>query len=97
MEEESSGSGHCTSSPGSVIFEKPDLKIVQHIIPLYITGHLYGILGNRLLVDNGFATNLRPKFMIVSENSGLIERVDLEFCDGSGSFDACVREKWVYE
>lgn len=73
MKEESSGSGGRISSPGSVIFEKPDLKIVQHIIPLYITGHLDGIPGTRLLVDNGFATNLRPKFIIGSENSGLID------------------------
>ena len=50
--------------PPSVLFERPDLQMTQHIRPLYITGHVDGVPVSRLLVDNGSAANLMPKTML---------------------------------
>ncbi|KAH7856803.1 hypothetical protein Vadar_005701 [Vaccinium darrowii] len=53
------------SPVASVLFEKPDPLMTQHLRPLYIQGHLDGIPVNRILVDNGSAANLMPRFMLV--------------------------------
>ncbi|KAH7852854.1 hypothetical protein Vadar_030102 [Vaccinium darrowii] len=58
------------SPVASVLFEKPDPLMTQHLRPLYIQGHLDGIPVNRILVDNGSATNLMPRFMLVKLGKG---------------------------
>ncbi|KAH7844302.1 hypothetical protein Vadar_026615 [Vaccinium darrowii] len=44
--------------------------MTQHLRPLYIQGHLDGIPINRILVDNGSAANLMPRFMLVKLGKG---------------------------
>ena len=46
------------------MFERPTVKMANHIKPLYVTGCLDGIPVNRILVDNGAAANLIPKSML---------------------------------
>ncbi|KAH7833068.1 hypothetical protein Vadar_002826 [Vaccinium darrowii] len=58
------------SPVASVLFEKPDPMMTQHLRPLYIQGHLDGIPVNRILVDNGSAANLMPRFMLVKLGKG---------------------------
>ncbi|KAH7851303.1 hypothetical protein Vadar_009568 [Vaccinium darrowii] len=58
------------SPVASVLFEKPDPLMTQHLRPLYIQGHLDGIPVNRILVDNGSAANLMPRFMLVKLGKG---------------------------
>ncbi|KAH7857764.1 hypothetical protein Vadar_016262 [Vaccinium darrowii] len=58
------------SPVASVLFEKPDPLMTQHLRPLYIQGHLDGIPVNRMLVDNGSAANLMPRFMLVKLGKG---------------------------
>ncbi|KAH7855523.1 hypothetical protein Vadar_025825 [Vaccinium darrowii] len=58
------------SPVASVLFEKPDPLMTQHLRPLYIQGHLDGIPINRILVDNGSAANLMPRFMLVKLGKG---------------------------
>ncbi|KAH7846876.1 hypothetical protein Vadar_019243 [Vaccinium darrowii] len=58
------------SPVASVLFEKPDPLMTQHLRPLYIQGHLDGIPVSRILVDNGSAANLMPRFMLVKLGKG---------------------------
>ncbi|KAH7836020.1 hypothetical protein Vadar_032031 [Vaccinium darrowii] len=58
------------SPVASVLFEKPDPMMTQHLRPLYIQGHLNGIPVNRILVDNGSAANLMPRVMLVKLGKG---------------------------
>ncbi|KAH7860748.1 hypothetical protein Vadar_017615 [Vaccinium darrowii] len=58
------------SPVASVLFEKPDPLMTQHLRPLYVQGHLDGIPVNRILVDNGSAANLMPRFMLVKLGKG---------------------------
>ncbi|KAH7837372.1 hypothetical protein Vadar_013101 [Vaccinium darrowii] len=58
------------SPVASVLFEKPDPLMTQHLRPLYIQGHLDGIPVNRILVDNGSVANLMPRFMLVKLGKG---------------------------
>ncbi|KAH7841185.1 hypothetical protein Vadar_026706 [Vaccinium darrowii] len=58
------------SPVASVLFEKLDPLMTQHLRPLYIQGHLDGIPVNRILVDNGSAANLMPRFMLVKLGKG---------------------------
>ncbi|KAH7860154.1 hypothetical protein Vadar_010012 [Vaccinium darrowii] len=58
------------SHVASVLFEKPDPLMTQHLRPLYIQGHLDGIPVNRILMDNGSAANLMPHFMLVKLGKG---------------------------
>ncbi|KAH7838323.1 hypothetical protein Vadar_025021 [Vaccinium darrowii] len=58
------------SPVASVLFEKPDPMMTQHLRPLYIQGHQDGIPVNRILVDNGSAANLMPRFMLVKLGKG---------------------------
>ncbi|KAH7864116.1 hypothetical protein Vadar_025982 [Vaccinium darrowii] len=58
------------SPVASVLFEKPDPLMTQHLRPLYIQGHLDDIPVNRILVDNGSAANLMPRFMLVKLGKG---------------------------
>ncbi|KAH7849292.1 hypothetical protein Vadar_015824 [Vaccinium darrowii] len=61
---------YCPSPVASVLFEKPDPLMTQHLRPLYIQGHLDGIPVSRILVDNGSAVNLMPCFMLVTLGKG---------------------------
>ncbi|KAH7845112.1 hypothetical protein Vadar_032603 [Vaccinium darrowii] len=58
------------SPVASVLFEKPDPLMTQHLRPLYIQGHLDGIPVSHILVDNGSAANLMPRFMLVKLGKG---------------------------
>ncbi|KAH7839844.1 hypothetical protein Vadar_009567 [Vaccinium darrowii] len=58
------------SPVASVLFEKPDPLMTQHLRPLYVQGHLDGIPVNRILVDNGSAANLMLRFMLVKLGKG---------------------------
>ncbi|KAH7832817.1 hypothetical protein Vadar_000233 [Vaccinium darrowii] len=58
------------SPVASVLFEKPDPLMTQHLRPLCIQGHLDGIPVNRILVDKGSVANLMPRFMLVKLGKG---------------------------
>jgi hypothetical protein len=42
-----------------VVFERPP-KLGEHMKPLYITGHLDGVLVGRMMVDGGVSINIMP-------------------------------------
>jgi hypothetical protein len=46
-------------SPKEVVFEKPE-ESSQHLMPMYIWGHIDGRPVSRMLVDGGAAINLMP-------------------------------------
>ena len=49
-----------------MILEKPSLKKIRHIKPLYIKAHLNGRPMSRVLIDDGSAMNVIPSKMLAT-------------------------------
>ncbi|KAH7836551.1 hypothetical protein Vadar_002852 [Vaccinium darrowii] len=58
------------SPVASILFEKPNPLMTQHLRPLYVQGHLDGVPVTRILVDNGSAANIMPRFMMIKLGKG---------------------------
>ena len=50
--------------PKKVILEKPSMKMMRHIKPLYVRAHLNGRSISKVLIDNGSAVNVMPLRML---------------------------------
>ena len=50
--------------PQKVILEKPSMKMMRHIKPLYVRAHLNGRPVSKVLIDNGSPVNVMSLRML---------------------------------